>query len=476
MREKVRAGESGQSLVLIVIAGAVLIAMAALAIDIAQWYQTHHRAQVAADAAALAAATCMNNANTTATCTDNTDATHASSVATVYASTNGISLTDPSQVSVDTTAYKVTVTTQTPAPLSFAGIQFAHTITAVAVSSWNVANIPLSLFTGNQSCAAGTGLQLLSSGGGQGGVLSGMYSDGVINNRNNTNAGHYGGVQYYASGAAHCGPPATSYNTKNTTVSPGADIPYPEQFTEPTVSSTSCSLAVTSGCTWTTEPTSAPSVNAGTCTFAATYFASDASGINQINYPGIYCVVTASGSTTIATSYSGNSNNCNDGQNKNNLGSDDTAGSIFVGGTTAPSGQFEFVGPCVVDDGQSGGGLSTSQTQITGSACGGSPDAPNTCPLVYATNQANYPTACTTSGYPNTPEVVNSPDGIYLDGNTLTLNAPLYDPCGTGEISANVNTFGALLEAANISVDKNSFGSFKGTGPPVGGGGAALLQ
>jgi Flp pilus assembly protein TadG len=480
MRHQIRAGESGQALILVVVAAAVLIVMAALAIDIAQWYQKHHTAQVAADAAALAAATCMANAKVGATCTDNSDTTHASSVATAYAGTNGI-VTPTTQVSVDTTNDLVTVTTTTPAPLSFAGVSFAHTLTAVAVSSWNKEGVPLSLITGNQSCAAGTGLVIQSNGGGHA-TVNGLYSDGLITNNDNSGSAHFGGTQY--NGTGNC-TAASSYNPKNTNVSGGPYIAYPDQFTEPTVSSTACaSPAPLTGCTWRTQPPAGvtATITPGTCTFAATFFSTDATGANQINQPGIYCVVTsAANSTTIPNAYPTGSGNtdCADGVNRGGTAggkttnSDDQPGSIYVGSVV--SGQYEFVGPCVVAN----GGLSPAVTQITGSACSSQPPNLNTCPIVYSTNQVDTGACLNPSSTPpnmvNDSEIVGAPQGVFLDGNNLVLSAPIYDPCGTAELYGNTQ-FGTLIEAANIVLDKNNFTTFTGKGPPDGGGLIVLIQ
>jgi Flp pilus assembly protein TadG len=457
MLKAIRSDERGQTLIIVVISMALFVLLAALAIDIASWYQKHHRAQVAADAAALAAATCMGNSKSGATCTDNSDTTHATSVATSYASTNGLP-TPTTQVNVDTTDNNVTVTTQAPAPLSFAGINFAHTISATAVASWDVNNVPISIFTGNQSCNPGTGLQILSNGGGRA-TVDGLYADGVISNNDNSGSAHFGGTQYSIGNSPHC---SSSYNPKNTNVAPGPDIAYPVQYSEPSVTG----ATITTNAQW-NALTSGPTITPGVCTFAATYFSTDApNGINKIQWPGIYCVVTSAGSMVLASSYSATTD-CADGVNLSGGGgkttnADDQPGSIYVG--TAVTGQYEFVGPCVVG----AGGLTSTETQVTGE------------PLVYATNQVDTSNTCLdpTTTPPNlvrTTEVVNSPDGVFLDSNNLTLNAPLYDPCGTVQLAFN-NNFAAFIEAANVTIDKNNFGSFKGTGPAIGGGGVTLVQ
>ncbi len=109
---------------MVVIAMFAVIAIAALAIDVATWYQRHHQAQVAADSAALAAANYMASGGTAASATN---------TATTLASANGDSV--PSgNVSVDTSADTVAVTATTSAPSLFGGV--TPNIRAVAKAAW----------------------------------------------------------------------------------------------------------------------------------------------------------------------------------------------------------------------------------------------------------------------------------------------------------------------------------------------------
>jgi Flp pilus assembly protein TadG len=168
MREQARAGERGQALVIVVLAMVVIIGMAALAIDIASWYQKHHQAQVAADAAALAAAHCL--ASTTCTST-----TAAATVATSYASANGVGI---STTNVSFSGSNVTVTTPNPAPTFFAHVLGIGNVVAQAsaVATWN---------TSNEACGS-------TAGGGANCYAVFGYNDtcgsqnGVFNNGNNT--------------------------------------------------------------------------------------------------------------------------------------------------------------------------------------------------------------------------------------------------------------------------------------------------
>jgi hypothetical protein len=142
--------ESGQSLILIALTMTVALAVAAFSIDAASWMQHHHRAQVVADSAALAAANCLANPGTTPNgmnidgtattapaCTSSTDTTDATTVAEDYAKANGVPIT-AGQIAFDTSTNHVTINTSTTSPSFFArffGIQ-STTQTAAAQAHW----------------------------------------------------------------------------------------------------------------------------------------------------------------------------------------------------------------------------------------------------------------------------------------------------------------------------------------------------
>ena len=84
--------DRGQAMVLTTVTIFVALLMGALAIDAARWYQKHHQAQVAADSASLAAATCLANGSPGETCTSTTDTADAAKVATTIASDYGVTL------------------------------------------------------------------------------------------------------------------------------------------------------------------------------------------------------------------------------------------------------------------------------------------------------------------------------------------------------------------------------------------------
>lgn len=433
----------------------VVLMLTAFAIDLTSWYQQHHRAQVAADAAALAAANCLAEGKTTTVagglnCTSATDTTDAVSVASQIATTNLPGSND--SVTVNTTAHTITVTATARPAADFAGVAgISPIVSARSVSSYVAPTANYSIFVGDPSCTS-SGLQIASDGGGNA-TVGGLFSDGVLNNTDHSGSANYsGGISdgqssggYQAGvtplcgdgqGNAGSGGSGNAWLTKNTTVSAGQELPYPEQYAEPVIGSSTIT---------TTEPSSPPAVTPGTCTFASTYFSTDGTGIHSLSYPGIYCVVDSSGN--IATSYTGTCSSA----------ADKTAGSIYIGSSLEGSPGFELVGPCIVGNGY----MSSSISAINAIT-----------PLVYGTAEASSPCLDPATGMVN-PTAVSASDNVYLANNNLVLNAPIYAPCGTVELTGNTN-FVAFIEAANVTLDKNSTTTWTGTGPPMAPGGDSL--
>lgn len=132
LRSRVASGaarESGQSLVVVVLCMFLILLIAAFAIDLAQWYQKHHQAQVSADAAALAAANCLAHG----VCTNTSSTGDAAATATTLAGKNQV----PVAGSVTISNNQVTVTTATAAPVEFGSVfGFNPTASARAVAAW----------------------------------------------------------------------------------------------------------------------------------------------------------------------------------------------------------------------------------------------------------------------------------------------------------------------------------------------------
>ena len=213
-----------------------VIVIAALAIDAATWYQKHHNAQVAADSAALAAANYMSSGGT---------ASVATSTATTYAGSNGISIPS-ADVTIDPTKETVTVTVPTTGALTFAGIDLGMnpTITARAVATWNQTDCAVSgthcafMFAADPVCTSNTGVTgtlrngtgtiqhgvTVAKNGSSGGVNGGVISASNITTDVNGNQTWQSTAAY--SNASNCSGP-----------SPSSPSPFLAAYTRPILSS-----------------------------------------------------------------------------------------------------------------------------------------------------------------------------------------------------------------------------------------------
>lgn len=165
--------ESGQSLVLVIVSMTVIIGIAAFAIDVAGWFVTRHHAQVAADAAALAAANQMATDQNTGTAT---------AVGQNFVAKNGLD-NSTATVSIDTTSYTVTVTVPTTGSVGFAGALGVGSpkISARAVASYLSGTTPDALFAASSNCSSG--ISFAGNGNGSANNLSltgGVHSNGSL--------------------------------------------------------------------------------------------------------------------------------------------------------------------------------------------------------------------------------------------------------------------------------------------------------
>jgi Flp pilus assembly protein TadG len=174
--------DGGQSLVLVVISMVLIVVLAAFAIDAANWFVTRHKAQVTADAMALAAANYMaSNAATSSTAA--ADATSLAQSAT-YADGSGLNPTGAS-VSVDTSNYTVTATVTASGSVQFAsaaGIG-APTIKATAVASYITGLTPYALFAKDSAGDCSSGITFGNKGGGGSNndtITGGVHSNGSL--------------------------------------------------------------------------------------------------------------------------------------------------------------------------------------------------------------------------------------------------------------------------------------------------------
>jgi hypothetical protein len=115
----------------------VALGFSAISIDVASWYQKHHKAQVVADAAALAAANCLANPGVGPAgnvCSSSTDVSDAQQVAVNYAALNGVKIF-PSNVAINTSADTVQVTASNTSPSFFSQLIGIKTTTQTASST-----------------------------------------------------------------------------------------------------------------------------------------------------------------------------------------------------------------------------------------------------------------------------------------------------------------------------------------------------
>lgn len=398
----------------------LIVALAAFSIDVSQWYVGHHRAQVAADATALAAANCLASVQ----CTQTTSGGDAETAGNKVANANGFSSVSyawtPAAASTNATV-KVTVQSTTPAAFGgLFGIHSANTSASATASyntiqsssscsSTNGASDCYSMFAGNDVCDGSAsaivskgdyvGLDLVTTDHGSGkSTMSKVFSNAYYYNGGNSSASTYI-VTTVGTGTTPSCTPSLNKGTTTYVIVPKV-LPYPEVYTEPT--GTQCTYAAS----WTTATIKA-------------------------HGPGVFCVNTTPSGT------------CADGGT--------VAGDIDVDMSSLAAGGYEFVGPCVTIAGQS-----KTATSISGQ------------PLVYGTSNmaqtGSTPDFATSTALPTC--VKNDGTNLtstFLDGSPSSgEGSTIYDQCGTAEITQN-GGYNGFVEAWNISLDKNN--TVTGNGP-----------
>jgi len=426
-------GEDGQSLIVVAAAMFLIIVMAALAIDVATWYQKHHQAQVAADAAALAAANCLANASGAGViCTSATDTSDAVNMATTYAANNSFTLTDPSQVTVDTTAGNVTVTTASSAPVFFSSLLgLTPTVSARAVATYKLGKVPVSLFAGNNSCATGTGIVLAAQDNGGGTThIDGLWTNGLYTNNNSSNASSMTGE--YSSNSTGTAP----YCPKDSAVTESGSAPYGGSKNSNLTSSGNYS-STSSFPNW-PAPYSPP-----TCGNTASSWSTNSGSANVIIGGGVYCA-SGTASSCSSTTPSG------------------TPGTIYLNATVS---NVEVYASCVII------GPSANVT------------APNGAPAVFSTGASNSADAVVFATGASVSGAIFAPGWCTTAASpsTLVLAAPNLTSCTSGtmvggvvEVTGNNATSG-FVEGETVIVDKNGF-TFTGTGPLTVSGTDALIN
>lgn len=449
-----RDGQAGQSLPVIILSMAVIIAIAAFAIDVASWYAKHHQTQVAADSAALAAANCLaNGAKGQGPCSSATDYTEATTIAVRYANDNGISITS-SDVTFGNA--RVTVNAQATSPAWFSrlfGIKNGVVgAAAEASSTWSAsstcvtsgASNCLSFFAGNTTCpssdtevsgttegtteatlpseTAGLVLVVNDSGGGQSQVLDAETNAYIYN------GGHSGASIFNVLQPPGC--TNSLVNPKNTYITSSPVQPYPETWVQPK-SGYGCDQIgdyLTTNATTNGAPTPSKDLISG---------------------PGTYCVAQSDTTKPVTTPCTQDASG--------------VAGSIYVNEASSSltaGGAYEFVGPCAT--------FSNASTPVITNPPGQ--------PLFFGTKNIVKPASPDPNALPTCTDDAN--DGttgtdVWIDGNGAQIGAPIFDQCGTVELTQN-NNFLGFIEAWNIILDKNNTST--GNGPQSGSGGGTITS
>jgi hypothetical protein len=309
----IRSGDSerGQALIIAILGMGLVLAMAAFAIDVAQWYQQHHQAQVSADASALAAANCLANessANTgTNSCTTPMDTTRAGNVATSIASANNVPIQSvtygTSTSGTSTTITSVTVKTATTPANFFSGLVGARSIGATASASvsqgssdcTSAGNGCLLFYAAKSSCSANAAaitIQVGNSVSFNGGILTNGYVDDSAGNGGTFN----GPISYgagngcatkdtFKSGSTFTdGMPTAQTTNLGSSSTPNWPLDYSTIFP-------ACSSGGTYQCT---GPNGTPSY----CTYAAANYTTTTSN-------GVYCAYGTSATKSDPATWNG---------------------------------------------------------------------------------------------------------------------------------------------------------------------------
>jgi Flp pilus assembly protein TadG len=451
--KRFRADDGGQSLVIISLSMVVFLGMAAIAIDVANWYTKHHQAQVVADSAALAAANCLAHPNVGASgssCSSSTDVTDAKTVAVAYAAANGLTIST-SQVVVDTSNYKVTVNASAQTPAAFASVFGLHntTETATAAASWRQPppqpcttpgqNCDFMFANSNDSTAGSYALNVAVQGSST--ISGNVQTNGNLNaSETGTGGGIYGQGLYGPGAASTTGGNNDPWQTSPPTAEP-ATINWPIDYSKdfPACGASPLAACVNGYPSWCTNEskniTLDTKIKGGSPQSDNIYCATGTPGVGGVNTQD---PSTWTGSITI-TSGGGNT-------------WDDT----FVGGSisyTAAGG--DTFSPC---------GYTTSG--FSSATCPGTVSGP-----VPAPPTGNYPIFFAVGGDQSQPCVLSTKNtagtcalNMYSGGN-LTLDGDVSVPNGTAGL-----TFSGAQSAGDTFIEANYInaimnGNFSGDGP-----------
>jgi hypothetical protein len=397
----------------------VVLVMSAVSIDVAQWYQKHHQAQVAADAAALAAANCLANAgNTGDTCTSTTDTTDAFAVARSIASANGISL-PASDVSFPGSQVDVTApATGTSMFARMAGIQSVQESaksaasfasgTSTCSSSSEANSDCYMIFAGGPNATTCSGSTVTFGGGGE--TISGaVHSNGTINGVSDGGDTFNGPVTYGTGCAAPFTGPGTNYNSAG---SPAAEAPIT---------------------TWPMD-------------YSTVFPACSATGKYQCTGPDgtpSYCSVGMTGTSETVPQ-------------------DETTSGVWCAyGTGTPSNPATWTGNILIT-----GPDGSSTSPYVASYIGGSVSTQSGGDTLAAYDCSQTATSCT---YPLFYLVGTGTPADFSNGG-ISLYGAIFCPNGSIDLGGGGN-YATFLEAENVT---DQGGGFRGIGPVVSGSGGGL--
>jgi hypothetical protein len=233
--------ESGQSLVLVIVSMTLIIIVCAAAIDVGGWLVTRHRAQVTADAMALAAANYMANNPSALAATGQTVGE-----STKYTTGAGVSPSNATVV-VDPGAGTATATVTTSGSVPFAGAVgiTSPTIKSVAVATYEQGSSPYSLFAAGTCSTTDPNEASITINVNGNVTVSGVHSNGGISGQigNNTTIGTLsdgsGCVNSLCDGSGNCNnnPTAPMLSSPNNLTWP---VPYDSPTCELSSTGPSC--------------------------------------------------------------------------------------------------------------------------------------------------------------------------------------------------------------------------------------------
>jgi Flp pilus assembly protein TadG len=283
-------------LVIVAIAMLALLGVAALTIDVGSWYVKRHQAQVAADAAALAAANCL----ATGACTSTAANGDAAQVATTISQANGVSLPTGA---VSFSGNTVTVKASTSAPAYFAIHIGGTTPSASATATWTPATTPCSspgsgcaaVFAMSQTCTPAGSSPIVLNGAGDtitGTVQSNGSIDEVGRNEalGSTTFGNGSGCTITTGGTGD----TWGGSSTQPTIGQAPALAWPDDYTQAV---TSCGSGYAYACT---GPSGTPSY----CTQAAQTF-TFGSGQTTLTPGQVWCAYGASGTPSKPATWNG---------------------------------------------------------------------------------------------------------------------------------------------------------------------------